>query len=238
MPVQVRWTFWQRVGLCAALVLSGGGATLKAQATGGGQGIAAELQSLAFHASTIFVGQITSIKRKGSVVEVTFRVEQPVAGAAAVSHVVREWAGLWPPEQSRYSVGQRALAFLHASSAAGFSSPVHGAEGLVPVVVQGADAPRLLDLRRVAAAVVRSPNTPLPTEAEGGMLLSDALAMMAPQIRETGSTPVLLPLPTRGGQPRRPGKDDPRYPVILPAQPRPRGPLKGPVSLGGGVELR
>ncbi len=239
MPMQRQWTFLGKVGLCAVLSIVGSAAPSQGQATGLGQGIAAELASLASHASTIFVGQISSIERKGSVVEVTFRVEQPVAGAIPANCVLREWAGLWPPGHSRYTVGQRVLAFFHTSSAAGLSSPVHGAEGLIPVVVQGAGAPRLLDIRRVAAAVVRSPGTPLPTDAEAGMLLNDVLDVISPGNLETATIPVYLPLPSRGKLPvDLPGRSNPRYPVMVPVQSHPRGPLKMPVSLGGGVELR
>lgn len=146
--------------------------------------IAQELHRLSSHAATAFVGQITSIQRKAGLVEVRFRVDQPVRGDVPSRFVLREWAGLWPPESSRYVVGQRVLAFLYGTGRTGLSSPVLGQEGLVPVAVQGADAPALLDIRRLAASVVRSPGTPLPTEANGAIPLDVALRLV------TGSGPV------------------------------------------------
>lgn len=236
--MQRRGTIFGRVCLWAALLLASGGADAVAQATSMEQGIAAEFRSLASHASTIFVGRIVAIERKGGVVEVTFRIEAPVAGQVAPVYVLREWAGLWPPGHSRYTAGQRVLAFLHSSSAAGLSSPVHGAEGLVPVVVQGANAPPLLDIRRLASAVVRSPNTPIPNEAEGGMLLSGVLTLISSRDAEATPGPLLFPLPTRGSKPvGQPRSRDPRYPVVLPAPPNRRGPLKMPVLMGDGIEL-
>ena len=150
----------------------------------------AELQGLANHAALIFVGQIVSVQRQGSVVEVNFRVEQPVSGATARTYTMREWAGLWPAGHQRYAIGQRVLAFLHGASAAGFSSPVHGAEGLVPVVVQGANVPALLDVRRVAAAVVRAPGTPLLTTANGALPLQQVIASL-PRTNPPGNVGLL-----------------------------------------------
>ena len=195
-----------RVGLFGALLLAG---SLRgsAQVSAAQVGVSAEFQDLAAHAQAVFVGQIVSIQRKDSVEEVTFRVERPVVGAAGASYVMREWAGLWPAGHNRYSVGQRVLAFLHGASGSGMSSPVHGAEGLVPVVVQGADAPELVDVRRLAASVVRAPGTPLPTEADGAVQLTDVLALIGPAGRSTAFEPIRLVLPGRG-----------RLPVALPGR--------------------
>lgn len=140
------------------------------------EAIVQEFGVLSRDASLIFVGQIVTIQRSSGFVHVTFRVEQPVSGLTGSSYTMREWAGLWPPGTVRYTVGQRVLAFLHAPSAAGASSPVHGAEGLVPVVVQGANAPELVDIRRVAASLERVPGTALPGTDSGAMLLSEVLA--------------------------------------------------------------
>ncbi len=156
--------------------------------------IANELQVLASHAAVIFVGQITSIEHRSGIVEVSFRVEQPVRGAVGTTVLLREWAGTWAPGQSRYLLGQRVLAFLHAASPAGVSSPVHGAEGLVPVLVQGADAPRLLDIRRVAASVVRAAGTPLLTEANGAVQLADVLPIFAAGRTSSVAEPAHGPL--------------------------------------------
>ncbi len=193
-------------GACLALLLGG----LPAQRAMGQSPlkneILAELQVLGGRAATAFVGQITAIQRRGSVVEVTFRVERPVHGSVGGTFVLREWAGMWVPGQPRYSVGQRVLAFVHAGSAAGFSSPVHGAEGLVPVQVQGANAPMLLDVRRVAASVVRPLGVPLPSGQEGTLPLDDVLAVVYPgqQASYGGSTVRLQPVDGRPEETLRP----------------------------------
>ena len=182
--------------LCVCGVVRGG-----AQATVPQASISAELQSLAGAAQTIFVGQIVAVQRSKSVVEVSFRVERPVTGLVGQTFTMREWAGLWAPGTQRYAVGQRVLAFVHGASGAGFSSPVHGAEGLVPVVVQGAEAPQLLDVRRVAASVVRAPGTRLPGEADGAIALEEALALLRPEVRGTAVAPGRVSLPLRGRRP-------------------------------------
>lgn len=224
-------TFLRLLALYTALLAAVSGAGAAAQSPSLEQGIAAELQSLASHAGTIFVGQITSIDRKGGVVEVTFRVDQPVHGATQRNFVLREWAGLWPQGHVRYAVGQRVLAFLHTNGAAGLSSPVHGLEGLVPVVVQGRDASPLIDVRRLAAAVIRTPNTALPTEAQAGMLLSDALALTSPQSSATVTNSGQVPLPMRGKQPRTlPLRGQPQGPVEEPVLGTHSGPLRMPLG--------
>ena len=237
--MQRRRTGFRSLGLCAALLLASVGIASHAQSPSIEEGVAAELQLLASRAGTIFVGQITLIERKGSIVEVTFRVEQSVAGAPGSTCVLREWAGLWPPGHFRYTVGQRVLAFLHAPSAAGLSSPVHGAEGLVPVIVQGADAPQLLNIRRVAAAVVRNPNTPLPTDEEAGMLLAEAVGLIAPEATGHRVSRVRLPLPSRGKPPvDRPRTGTPGGTVQHALQVAPRVPGPKPVVLRDGSEIQ
>jgi hypothetical protein len=194
------WSGWRALVLSGAVLLGmGEGArSAQAQAPFAPQGsISAELQSLARRAATIFVGQITSIERKGAVVEVTFRVEQPISGSAGDLFVLREWAGQWAPATMRYTPGQRALVFAHGASGAGFSSPVDGALGLVPVIVQGAAAPELVDIRRLAAAILRAPGTPLPTAAEGAIQLGDALKIIASGPTQT-TEPGHIALPGRG----------------------------------------
>ena len=149
--------------------------------------LSAELTSLASRAAQVFAGQVVSVTRKGGVVEITFRVEKPVVGATGNTLTLREWAGLWPPGQFRYTIGERALVFLHGVSAAGFASSVDGAEGVVPIVVAGANAPQLLDIRRLAAAILRTPGTPLPTEADGAIQLSDAMSIVQEAPRTAGA---------------------------------------------------
>lgn len=187
--------------LCGMLLGLCGAGHMRAQATVSQASVSAELQSLAAAAKTIFVGQIVSIEHHGSVVEVGFRVEQPVAGVVGATYTLREWAGMWAPGTQRYVVGQRVLAFVHGASGAGFSSPVHGAEGLVPVVVLGADAPKLLDVRRVAASVVRAPGTRLPDTADGAVALDGVLGLISAGQHASTVRPVRSPLPVRGRPP-------------------------------------
>ncbi len=117
---------------------------------------------------------------------------------------------MWAPGTQRYVLGQRVLAFVHGASGAGFSSPVHGAEGLVPVVVQGADAPKLLDVRRVAASVVRAPGTRLPDATDGAVALDGVLGLIGAARGASASgggtlptVPILptLPIPVRAHPP-------------------------------------
>lgn len=202
---------WRRFGfvICgvclAAGLAAGSGVRAWAQAVAPQTTLTGELQSLASRAATVFAGQVVSIERKGGVVEITFRVDEAVVGQPGAGYTLREWAGLWPPGQFRYTVGERALIFLHAASAAGLGSPVDGAEGVVPILVQGANAPALLDIRRMSSALLRKVGTPLATEANGAIQLSDAVAVIT-AAHGTGAprpvAPVQFRLPSRGTPPR------------------------------------
>ncbi len=244
MEANAAMRFWRRFGsgfLSAGLALgfSAGGATCAFADTGvaaPATSLTGELQSLATRAGVIFCGQVAAIQRRGGVVEITFNVEQAVAGDVGATYTLREWAGLWPQGQVRYTVGQRALIFLHNASPAGLGSPVDGAEGVVPIVVQGADAPALLDVRRLAAAVVRPLGSPLATEADGAIQLPEAIAIVAgaraPRQRPvTEPLRVMLPgrgLPPRGGAVIGGGSGD--------ALPTSGGPLRS--VLAGVTEVR
>ncbi len=191
-------------GLAGVLAFGCGAGRAGAQAMGPASGLAAEFASLAGRAATIFVGQVISIERRGGAVEITFNVEQAIAGSSGARYTLREWAGLWPQGQYRYTVGQRSLVFLNGTSAAGLGSPVDGAEGVVPVMVQGANAPELLDIRRLSAALLRTPGTPLANEASGAIQLAAALPLIAAGL-ENGEgrlprpEPIRLPMPVRVG---------------------------------------
>ena len=97
-------------------------------------------------AGVIFVGHVVEVRQpqagfSGSpeaaaegLVEVDFFVDEAVRGPArGFVYTLREWGGLWAGGTGRYRVGQRLLVLLHAPDAAGLSSPVHGAEGLIPL---------------------------------------------------------------------------------------------------------
>lgn len=178
----MQWNHGTLRNLGLGLALLGAGAAAAETASQGAvapqTSLAGELRSLTSRAALVFSGQVVAIDRRAGVVRITFRVEQPVVGAVGASYILREWAGLWPPGQFRYHVGERALVFVRGVSAAGFASPVDGQEGVVPVLVEGADAPALVDIRRLAAALQRAPGTPLPSESDGAIQFSDALAVI------------------------------------------------------------
>jgi hypothetical protein len=113
------------------------------------QDIITALHQMADRAGVIFVGRVAGVQRRdgggaaSGVVEVTFEVDQAVRGCAVgAPFVLREWAGLWEGDDQRYRVGQRLLMLLHAPNGAGFSSPVDGMDGAIPVV-RGGGAPLL-----------------------------------------------------------------------------------------------
>ena len=132
------------------------------------------LRGLAARSGVVFVGQVQSIVPKDGVVEITFRVQQPVVGVVGGTYVMREWAGRWTGGQQRYRVGQRAMFFLHAPSAAGLSSSVDGMAGVVPLIPMGANTDALLDVRMLAARVARPMGSPLDDAKFGAIALMDA----------------------------------------------------------------
>ncbi|HEX4155411.1 MAG TPA: hypothetical protein VHY48_07345 [Acidobacteriaceae bacterium] len=168
--------------------------------------VGAALQNIASRAAIVFAGQVVSIQRHAGVVEITWRIDTPVRGQMGATYTLREWAGMWPPGQWRYSVGERALIFLHGASQAGFSSAVDGDEGVVPLV-RGADGTPLLDVRRLSTRVLRQIGQPLPDASESAISLADAVTLVNtsgssghPPLRE----PVRRPLPPGVGvTPRR-----------------------------------
>jgi hypothetical protein len=153
------------------------------------------LRNLASRAGVAFAGQVTQVNRVGGVVEVVFRVDTPLLGSLGASYTLREWSGLWSAGQSRYSVGQRMVIFLYAPGKAGLSSPVDGMEGMLPIVQASADSEPLLDVRRLAARVVRMVRSPM-VDAEGGaMSVGDVTEVVAGWQKPIVREPVRLPLP-------------------------------------------
>jgi hypothetical protein len=90
-------------------------------------------------AGVIFAGQVVAVRRQvgndgaAGIVEIEFAVDDAVRGVNGGSYTLREWAGLWPAGDEPFRVGQRFLMLLHAPSAAGFSSPVGGMDGAIPI---------------------------------------------------------------------------------------------------------
>jgi hypothetical protein len=156
------------------------------------------LLNLASRAGVVFVGQVDKIERKGGVVEVRFAVEETVAGVVGSSYTLREWGGLWTGGRQRYFVGQRAMVFLRApgvglGGSEGLSSPVDGMDGVVPVVVQGANAGPLVDVRWLEARVQRAVGSKLAGEESGAITLASATALV--RAGKVEQEPVRLPLP-------------------------------------------
>lgn len=193
-----------------ATVSSAASAPLAARAAGLDTTVGDALRSLAARAGVVFAGQVVDVKRHGDVVEVSFRVEQAVAGDVSATYTLREWAGLWAGGQQRYQVGQRAMFFLHTpqrlpNGGVGFGSPVDGMDGMVPMIPMGADAPALLDVRRLSARVLRAQGQRMAGEA---VAMPDVVRVVAAQragaIHEAAAEPVamLLPAGARGGDVR------------------------------------
>jgi hypothetical protein len=157
--------------------------------------VAGVLRSLASRAAVVFVGQVESIQPNGGVMEVVFRVEQPVVGEVGETYTLREWSGRWAGGQQHYRLGQRSMIFLYAPSAGGLSSPVDGMAGVVPLIPMGADAEPLLDVRMLATRVERSEGTPIADADFGAIALADALAVVAAWDRGPLPEPVKHPLP-------------------------------------------
>ena len=113
------------------------------------------LVHMAAQAAIIFTGEVTAVDQRAGVVEVSFRVESAVRGATPGQQIhLWEWAGLWASGVPRYRRGQRLLVLLHAPSVAGFTSPVGGTDGLIPV--HGDAATGVADLRWIATRVQRA----------------------------------------------------------------------------------
>ena len=184
------------------------------------------LRSLAARAGVVFVGQVTAIERSGDVVLVHFRVDQPILGDwgdASNPYTLREWAGLWPMGESRFYPGLRAMIFLHAPSSSGFSSPVDGMEGLVPVIPQGADQPPVLDIRRLDTRIQRAAGSPLPDASASAITLADAATVVQHWTDPTWTEPTRLALPVEVAPPAaQPEVTAPRR--LVPSVPHPSAP--------------
>jgi hypothetical protein len=192
------WEWWRPLALLAAWLCFS--ALALAAVAKPDTSVGAALQNLASRAGVAFIGRVAKIKRDGSVVDVTFLVEEPLVGNVGATYTLREWAGLWPQGESRYTLGQRVAIFLHAPGKSGLSSPVDGMEGIVPVVQESAEQAPLLDVRRLAARVQRSVGEPLADESNGAIAVADAKAMIAAVLivnkeKPIWFEPIRYPLP-------------------------------------------
>ena len=178
---------------------------------GGALTVEAALRSMSEQAAVIFVGTVISVERVGGdgfsaqgVVEIRFAVEQALRGCAGGSYTLREWGGLWAATDQRYRTGARLLMLLHAPGATGLSSPVGGLDGAIPVRashgrVSEADAGEtssapVVDLRWLAARLVRSTGYGQPAAAASGVASPRALAtrLAEPGIKASAATPVAV----------------------------------------------
>ncbi|HVG26897.1 MAG TPA: hypothetical protein VM865_04775 [Acidobacteriaceae bacterium] len=181
-------------GVCACAAAGQVKAQTPLDAAAPDASVGAALRNLASRAGVVFAGQVVAIERRGGVVEVVFRVDTPVLGQTGSTYTLREWAGLWPPGQWRYTVGERAMVFLHAGSPAGLSSAVDGGEGVVPVLA-GSDGTALLDIRRLSTRVLRRIGDPLPAEETGGITLADAMQVVQGARSGVAREPFRRPIP-------------------------------------------
>lgn len=173
------------------------------------------IQQMSLSAAIIFAGEVVTVRHPGGfsgspedasegVVEIDFRVDQPVLGVQGKSiYTLREWSGLWTGGTERYHAGQRLLMLLRAPNPAGLTAPVHGSEGAIPLRGIGAApgpydstsaaAEWMVDIRWLQAQTrkqqLRAPapvRGPLPIR--GGRLNSEAVTSEA----EANATPSLV----------------------------------------------
>ncbi len=156
--------------------------------------IAQVLTGMAAQASIIFTGQVRSIAREDAhgYVDVSFTVLQVLRGTSAKIYVLREWAGLWIGQPERYRVGERVLLLLRSRSRSGFSSPVGGLDGAIPIL--GNSQPPLLD---ATGQVPADPGDSSQGGADPGSWRIDLrwLATRVERARSVSSTRALFALP-------------------------------------------
>ena len=135
---------WCGVAVWAGLWVGVAGAQAPVPALSGTDS-SATLSAMAGQAAVIFAGHVIAVARhdEAGFVQVTFAIDEAILGCgAAAIYDLREWAGLWTGAP-RYRAGQRLLMLLHAPGTSGFSSPIHGMDGAIPLI--GAGAPALMD---------------------------------------------------------------------------------------------
>ncbi|WP_047492650.1 hypothetical protein [Terriglobus sp. TAA 43] len=109
------------------------------------------LHSLYTSADVIFTGEVTAVERNDEIVTVRFQVIEGIRGVSdGATYVLREWAGLWVDEPSRYVVKEQRLMLLRANSACGYASP---AGGVGAFVMHGDSVQGSVDLRWLAVQV-------------------------------------------------------------------------------------
>ena len=167
-----------QLSLQQALLLRAGGATIAPAADAAPPAAPATtedaLHTLADAAAVIFTGEVLRVQQAGDAVQIDLRVDDGIRGVATGgTYILREWVGLWSAHADRLRVGQRALFLLHAPSVGGFSSPVGGVDGIIPL--SGDDITSATDLRWIAARVRRSTATRPENAPDGVMLRANTL---------------------------------------------------------------
>ena len=131
--------------------------------------VASALQEVAGQAAVIFTGTVaTVVADSNGGAKVKFLVEQGIRGVATgAGYTMR--ASHWAGGAERYYTGERALFLLTAPSASGYSAPVMGERGVVPL--SGDALVGNLDLRWIA------------TDVRRGMQAQDSSSIGAAQVR-------------------------------------------------------
>ena len=116
--------------------------------------VADALQQVARQAAVVFTGSVLSVTGDATGgATVRFAVEQGVRGVASGGGYTMH-VSAWTGGAERYFPGERALFLLTAPSAAGYSAPVMGERGIVPL--SGDALVGNLDLRWIATGVQRA----------------------------------------------------------------------------------
>ena len=159
--------------------------------------VAAALQQLAGQAAVIFTGSVATVKADASgAAQVEFTVERGVRGVSSGSRYsvnVSAWAG----GAERYYAGERALFLLTAPSVSGYSAPVMGERGVVPL--SGDTLVGNLDLRWIASdvqrgmqvaaqSVITSPQRPAAASAA-----AEVPGAATPETLQQDTTPATAP---------------------------------------------
>lgn len=130
------------------------------------------LHSLYTSADVVFTGEVTSIERNDETVTVRFQVLEGIRGVSDGStYVLREWAGLWGDDPSRYVVKEQRLMLLHANSACGYASP---AGGVGAFALHGDSAQGSVDLRWLAAQVAAPAHNTVKAAAQSFAIVEPA----------------------------------------------------------------
>jgi hypothetical protein len=158
------------------------------------------LHQMSDRADVVFMGQVLAVhfaagaSPASGIVEIQFRVDQAIRGCkTGEPYVLREWGGLWAGGTGRYRVGQRLLMFLHAPSAGGFSSPVDGLDGAIPIRQSAMGAPQ-------GENATASPTLPFVDLRWLGARLPRAVSYRSEAVRPANVFPQMVPTQQRVGK--------------------------------------